>query len=171
VHALEGVDPHCERLPPLRIVFSDPQCAVVGQSFADLRKTHIVIGHVDFREQSRVIIEGRNTGVLRLYVESSSGRILGAEMVAPEAEHLAHLLAACIQTNMTVQSALQLPFYHPTLEEGCRQRGLYYVEKLANVYTGMGLADDAFQISTVLHGEAGYWLLKDDVYHPTSAGS
>ena len=110
---------YCRR-PPLRIVFSDPQCAVVGQSFADLRDTGIVIGHVDFRQQARAILEGRNAGVLRLYAEASSGRILGAEMVAPEAEHLAHLLAACIQANMTVHYALQLPFYHPTLEEGLR---------------------------------------------------
>ena len=110
---------YCRR-PPMRIVFSDPQCAVVRQSFADLRKTRIVIGHVDFRDQSRAIIEGRNTGVLRLYVEASSGRIFGAEMVAPEAEHLAHLLAACIQADMTVHDALQLPFYHPVFEEGLR---------------------------------------------------
>jgi len=110
---------YCRR-PPLRIVFSDPQCAVVGRSFTELRDTSIVIGHVDFRQQARAILEGRNAGVLRLYAESSSGRILGAEMVAPEAEHLAHLLAACIQANMTVHNALQLPFYHPTLEEGLR---------------------------------------------------
>lgn len=110
---------YCRR-PPLRIVFSDPQCAVVGQSFSVLRDTRIVIGRVDFRQQARAMIEGRNSGVLRLYAEASSGRILGAEMVAPEAEHLAHLLAACIHANMTVQYALQLPFYHPTLEEGLR---------------------------------------------------
>lgn len=110
---------YCRR-PPLRIVFSDPQCAVVGQSFAALRGTRIVIGHVDFSQQSRAIIEGRNAGMLRLYADASTGRILGAEMVAPEAEHLAHLLAACIQANMTVHHALQLPFYHPTLEEGLR---------------------------------------------------
>lgn len=110
---------YCRR-PPLRIVFSDPQCAVAGQSFAALQDTRIVIGHVDFSQQARAVIEGRNAGVMRLYAEESSGRILGAEMVAPEAEHLAHLLAACIQANMTVNNALQLPFYHPTLEEGLR---------------------------------------------------
>ena len=49
--------------------------------------------------------------------------------------------------------------------------GLYYVEKLANAYTGMGLADEAFQISAVLHGEAGYWLLKDDVYRKETGKS
>ncbi len=118
--AVDGVSACYCRRPPLRIVFSDPQCAVVGQSFAALRGTRIVIGHVDFSQQSRAIIEGRNAGMLRLYADASTGRILGAEMVAPEAEHLAHLLAACIQANMTVHHALQLPFYHPTLEEGLR---------------------------------------------------
>ena len=79
-----------------------------------------MIGQVDFRQQSRAIIEGHNAGLLRLYAEAPSGQILGAEMVAPEAEHLGHLLTAYIQADMTVHDALQLPFYHHTLEEGLR---------------------------------------------------
>ena len=110
---------YCRRTP-LRIVFSDPQCAVVGQSFGELQESNIIIGQVDFKQQARAIIEGRNAGMLRLYADSSSRRILGAEMVVPEAEHLAQLLVACIQAKMTVHDALQLSFYHPTLEEGLR---------------------------------------------------
>jgi len=38
----------------------------------------------------------------------------------PGAEHLAHLLAWCIQQRMTVREILRMPFYHPVLEEGVR---------------------------------------------------
>ena len=36
------------------------------------------------------------------------------------AEHAAHLLAWAVQSRMTVQTALSMPFYHPVLEEGLR---------------------------------------------------
>ena len=47
-------------------------------------------------------------------------QLLGAELVGPRAEHLAHLLAWAVQSRMTVQDALSMPFYHPVLEEGVR---------------------------------------------------
>ena len=44
----------------------------------------------------------------------------GAEMFGPGMEHLAHLLAWAVQSRMTVEQALSMPFYHPVLEEGLR---------------------------------------------------
>ena len=41
-------------------------------------------------------------------------------MVAPAAEHMAHLLALAIDREMTVHDLLRMPFYHPVLEEGMR---------------------------------------------------
>ena len=41
-------------------------------------------------------------------------------MIAPEGEHLAHLLALAIQRKLTVFELLQMPFYHPVVEEGLR---------------------------------------------------
>ncbi len=43
-----------------------------------------------------------NPGLLRVYGERESGLLLGAEMVAPAGEHLAHLLSWVIQKEMTV---------------------------------------------------------------------
>ena len=36
------------------------------------------------------------------------------------AEHLGHLLAWAHQSNMTVEQMLEMPFYHPVVEEGLR---------------------------------------------------
>ena len=41
-------------------------------------------------------------------------------MIAPAAEHLAHLLAWAHQSEMTVAQMLTMPFYHPVIEEGLR---------------------------------------------------
>lgn len=41
-------------------------------------------------------------------------------MIAPEAEHLAHLLAWTVQAGRTVEDMLASPFYHPAVEEGVR---------------------------------------------------
>jgi dihydrolipoamide dehydrogenase len=41
-------------------------------------------------------------------------------MIAPEGEHMAHMLTWAIQQKMTALDVLQLPFYHPVVEEGMR---------------------------------------------------
>ena len=63
---------------------------------------------------------GRNRGVLRVYGDKANGKILGAALVAPHGEHLAHELAWAIQLDLSVLDLLRLPFYHPVVEEGLR---------------------------------------------------
>ena len=41
-------------------------------------------------------------------------------MIGPRAEHIAHLLSWASQQNMTVPQMLDMPFYHPVVEEGVR---------------------------------------------------
>jgi dihydrolipoamide dehydrogenase len=59
----------------------------------------------------------REEGLIRVYADKCSGTLLGAAMVAPRGEHLAHLLAWSIQRRMTVWDLLEMPFYHPVIEE------------------------------------------------------
>jgi len=65
----------------------------------------------------RALIMGRNRGTIRVYADKASGEFLGAEMCAPRAEHLGHLLAWCIRKGATVGELIQMPFYHPVMEE------------------------------------------------------
>jgi dihydrolipoamide dehydrogenase len=41
-------------------------------------------------------------------------------MAAPCAEHLAHLLAWAHQEKLAIESMLEMPIYHPVVEEGLR---------------------------------------------------
>lgn len=106
----------------LGIVFSEPQIGLAGRSYKDLVdcKTEFEVGEVSFEDQGRARVMRANKGILRVYGEKDTGRLLGAEMVGPRAEHLMHLLAWSIESNLTVDEMLQRPFYHPVLEEGLR---------------------------------------------------
>jgi dihydrolipoamide dehydrogenase len=104
----------------LAVVFTDPQIAMVGQGPDKLVADSFVTGSVDFRGQGRSRVILKNKGVLHLYADRGSRRLLGAQMVGPSAEHLAHLLAWSVQQAMTIDQMLQMPFYHPVIEEGLR---------------------------------------------------
>ncbi len=107
----------------LTVVFTDPQIATIGQTWAEIEQRpndSYATGEVNFEDQGRARIMRENQGLLRVYGEQGSGLFLGAEMLAPQAEHLAHLLAWCHQQRMTVSQMLDMPFYHPCLEEGVR---------------------------------------------------
>lgn len=62
----------------------------------------------------------RNRGLARIYAETATCTLIGAEMFGPGMEHMAHLIAWAVQQRLTVQRALAMPFYHPVLEEGLR---------------------------------------------------
>jgi dihydrolipoamide dehydrogenase len=108
------------RSSPLGIVFSDPQMAMVGDRFADLDSDNVVIGEVSFKDQGRSRVMLKNDGLLRVYASQRSGRFLGAEMFGPRAEHMGHLLAWAHQSGMTIAQMLDMPYYHPVIEEGLR---------------------------------------------------
>jgi dihydrolipoamide dehydrogenase len=104
----------------LSIVFTDPQIAVVGGGYRAARESAFVTGSVSFEDQGRARVMLRNRGRLHVYAEIGTGALLGAEMVGPDAEHLAHLLAWARQLDLTIAEMLNLPFYHPVIEEGLR---------------------------------------------------
>ena len=104
----------------LGIAFSDPAIAVVGGGYAAAAQKPYVVGEVDFGDQGRSRILLQNRGLARLYADPATRRFLGAEMIGPRVEHLAHLLAWAHQAEMTVDTMLAMPFYHPVIEEGLR---------------------------------------------------
>lgn len=106
-----------ERWVPLAIVFSDPQIARIGAGHAADAAGERVVGRVDFCDQGRARIMGRAQGGARIYADRS-GRLLGAEMLGPGVEHLAHILALAIGEGLDAAGLRDRPFYHPTLEEG-----------------------------------------------------
>jgi dihydrolipoamide dehydrogenase len=108
-----------QRRVPLSIVFTDPSVAIVGDT-SDHRGDDVVVGEASFADQGRSLLGLRGPGRLRVYADKKTGAILGAELCAPDGEHLGHLLALAIAQEATVTDMLRAPFYHPCLEEGVR---------------------------------------------------
>ena len=106
-----------QRKTPLSITFCDPNIVQVGQRYADLDRESTAIGEVQMAPVGRALIMAKNKGIIRVYADKASGRMLGAEMVCAKAENLGHLLAWSIQQELTVGQLLQMPFYHPVIEE------------------------------------------------------
>ncbi len=106
-----------KRQPQLAINFCDPNIAVIGTPWQELDQDRIAIGEIKFAPVGRALIMGKNKGLLRVYADKQDGRILGASMIGPKGENLAHLLAWSIQQGQTVFELLRMPFYHPSIEE------------------------------------------------------
>tara|TARA_R110001583_G_scaffold26757_2_gene96254 strand:+ start:22093 stop:23544 length:1452 start_codon:yes stop_codon:yes gene_type:complete len=113
------------RRSSIAAVFTDPQLAMVGLSRKQVLEKLggcgcFETGTVSFEDQGRSRVMLKNKGLLHIYAEHGTGRLLGAEMIGPQAEHLAHLLAWAHQNRMTISQMLDMPFYHPVIEEGVR---------------------------------------------------
>ncbi len=108
------------RRTPMAIIFTDPQIAMVGMRHSELKEGTFQVGEVSFENQGRSRVLLKNKGVLRVYGAIGSGKFLGAEMIGPAVEHIGHLLAWAKQQDLTVSTMLEMPFYHPVIEEGVR---------------------------------------------------
>ena len=108
---------------PFSIVFCSPQIVNVGMSLPEIQEDselEHVIGKVSFDNQGRSRVMGVNCGLLHIYGCKKTDRILGASMVAPDAEYIGHILAMAITNNLSIKDMLDTPFYHPTILEGLR---------------------------------------------------
>ena len=105
-----------DRFTAFSITFTSPAVARIGES----EQEGVITGTADFSDQGRARVEGTNQGVITLYAAAPDGRLIGADLCAPASEHLAHMLAWAIQQGQTASQLLEMPFYHPTIEEGLK---------------------------------------------------
>ena len=116
-NAARGFAERFNQKTPMAIVFCEPNIACVGAEWSNLDESRTAVAQIRFGPVGRALIMGQNRGILRVYADKQSGRLLGAAMIGPRCEHLAHLIAWAVESQMTTQQALQMPFYHPVIEE------------------------------------------------------
>jgi len=119
-----------KRKTPIGIAFTDPDIGFFGQSYRDVDQS--TIESVTFnleRNNGRAIVMHEDHGLICLFADKTSKKLLGGEMVMPHAEHFTHLLNWAVEQEMTVAQLMRMPFYHPVLEEAIQAaiRSLYYV--------------------------------------------
>jgi dihydrolipoamide dehydrogenase len=114
--ARHGANDSWQRRVPLSIAFTNPDFASIGCAF-DALPAGTFIAEGTASGNARSTITGQRDNVVRLYVEPDTGTLLGATLFGGAGEHLAHLLAWAVQRGESVRTLLQLPFYHPSVEE------------------------------------------------------
>jgi len=102
-------------LPSLAIAFTEPNIVQVGTDFTDL-PDDARIGCAKVCDNGRATADGHDRGVVRLYGDAD-GRLIGASIVAPEGEHLGHLVALALDRDMDAATFADQAWYHPTIEE------------------------------------------------------
>ena len=105
-----------KRKPRLNIAFSDPNICSVGTNWSKVKDTESFVG-IARCQGGREKIMDRENGMIKIYGDRRNGRLLGAEMMAPGGEHLAHMLAWSMEWGATAFDLLEMPFYHPVIEE------------------------------------------------------
>ena len=106
-----------KRKTSLAIAFTHPDLVSVGARFDQLNPDDILIGSADTQSNGRSQVLSEHKGLLRLYADKSSGKLLGASMLGMRAEHVAQFLALAIEREESAHSLLQIAFYHPVVEE------------------------------------------------------
>jgi dihydrolipoamide dehydrogenase len=105
-----------KRSVPMTITFTEPPIVSLGTGPEESAK----IGSADYTRQGRARVDDLATGLVRLYAAAPDGRLTGADLFCPGADHLGHLIAWAIESGRTASELLDHPYYHPTLEEGLR---------------------------------------------------
>jgi Pyruvate/2-oxoglutarate dehydrogenase complex, dihydrolipoamide dehydrogenase (E3) component, and related enzymes len=107
------------KIPLLNVVFTDPPLATIGALEAELdakNKPHLVASY-PFNDHGKSILMDQMRGYVKVIAEPKRGRILGAEIVGPQAGELIHCFTGPITMGATVHDLLRAPWYHPTLAE------------------------------------------------------
>ena len=128
------------RKTPLAITFCDPGIASIGANWNDLDPEKTAVGEMKMATAARALIMAKNKGTIRVYADKTTGVILGAALMAPRAENLAHLICWAIENKQTVFELLRMPFYHPVIEEAF-QAALYDLKANIDVEPPEGLVE------------------------------
>jgi pyruvate/2-oxoglutarate dehydrogenase complex dihydrolipoamide dehydrogenase (E3) component len=101
------------------VVFTDPQVAVVGLNDAACHAGKIphLTASYPFADHGKSLCLGASHGFVKLLCEPTTGELLGAQIVGPEAGELIHELIAVMYYHGTASDLLRMPHYHPTLAE------------------------------------------------------
>lgn len=111
-----------------RATFTSPEIASVGLCRKDCDQKRIKYKTFEkkFADNDRSICDGETTGMVRIVVEASSDRILGASIVGQGASNMISEVTIAIQTNTGLGALAAVIHPYPTNAEAVRQTGDLY---------------------------------------------
>ncbi|AZN41378.1 dihydrolipoyl dehydrogenase [Paenibacillus albus] len=109
-----------------KCTYTRPEIASVGYSeqAAMFAGFDVRTGKFPFRANGKALIQGEYEGFAKLVVDNSSGKVLGAHLIGPNATDLIAEPGLLIAGDLNVADLLQTPHAHPTLSEVFIEAGL-----------------------------------------------
>jgi pyruvate/2-oxoglutarate dehydrogenase complex dihydrolipoamide dehydrogenase (E3) component len=100
-------------------VFTEPQAAAVGMNEAEATASGRPwkAASYPFNDHGKSLVMGEIEGFVKMIADTTTGEILGASVVGPEAAELIHAVTVAMHFKCTVAEFARIPFYHPTLSE------------------------------------------------------
>lgn len=119
-NVVEGKNLNTENRPVPYCVFTDPQLGGVGMTEKEARAKgyKLKIGRCPMTYVARAIERGETAGLMKIVVDASNDRILGASILASEGGELVQILGTLMLANQPYMLLKGAVYIHPTLAEG-----------------------------------------------------
>jgi mercuric reductase len=104
------------------VVFTDPQVATVGLTEAQAKEKGLAVESrtLTLDNVPRALANFDTRGFIKLVAENGSGRLLGAQILAPEAGEIIQSAALVLRHRMTVTELADQLFPYLTMVEGLK---------------------------------------------------
>ncbi len=104
------------------VIFTDPQVATVGLAESDAMEAGFSVDSrtLDLENVPRALANFDTHGFVKLVTDADSGRLIGVQILAPEAGEMIQAAALAIRNNMTVQELAEQLFPYLTMVEGLK---------------------------------------------------
>jgi pyruvate/2-oxoglutarate dehydrogenase complex dihydrolipoamide dehydrogenase (E3) component len=104
---------------PVYALYTDPPLGRVGMNEAEIRKAGVraLVGKRPMTRVSRAVEKGETLGFLKICVEESSKRILGASLLGMSADEVVHSLIDAVYARTPVEEFQRHVRIHPNVSE------------------------------------------------------
>ncbi|MEK3749212.1 dihydrolipoyl dehydrogenase [Paenibacillus sp. FSL E2-8871] len=105
------------------VIFTTPEIASVGltEEQAVLKNMDISISKFPFQANGKALTMREEKGFIKLIKDLSSGKIVGASIIGPEASALISTLTIMMNSNITEEEIIHTIFAHPTTGEAIHE--------------------------------------------------
>ncbi len=106
-------------------VFANPEIGAVGLTEEKARQTgkDIKIGKFPFTHNGKALIDNHTQGFVKLITDESTGEILGAHIIGPNASDLIHQVSIAKTGELLAEDLAWSIYSHPTLSESVLEAG------------------------------------------------
>jgi dihydrolipoamide dehydrogenase len=90
---------------------------------AQQKAGEIKVGRFPFTHNGRALIDGHTACFTKVITDASTGEILGAHIIGPDAGELIHVMALAKSSELLAEDIIANIYAHPTLSESLLEAG------------------------------------------------